>query len=225
MVGFSVEFLDHDIGWQLCFGDLLLWGSGLGCCRMHQALKHVLRLLGLLILRERIWAYGEGTCGGRVLGRSSLLDWGWTSSRCQHSTYGRFWCFAWQGHFENQRMWFSPQKSFGKIVDARVNSRVLIWGKYLLETVQRRGVITPLLWTLGAGTDCPERGVNHILERGNPRKWRYPSRKCDLPLSSGHSVPALTVQRRGVITPLLWTLLGTENIQICRFSKCSFLDF
>ena len=30
----------------------------------------------LLILRERIWAYGEGACVGRVLGRSSLLDWG-----------------------------------------------------------------------------------------------------------------------------------------------------
>ena len=46
-----------------------------------------------------------------------------------------------------------------------------------------------------------------------------------IPLSSGHSVPALTVQRRGVITPLLWTLSGTQNIQICRFSKYSFFDF
>ena len=62
--------LDHEIGWKQCFGDLLLWGSGLGCCRMHQTLKHFLRCLGTL--EESFCWYsgndGKGTCvGGRIL--------------------------------------------------------------------------------------------------------------------------------------------------------------
>ena len=72
--------LDHEIGWKQCFGDLfceeVVWDVA-GCTKLSK-LETSADFGGkfLLILRERIWAYGEGACVGRVLGRSSLLDWG-----------------------------------------------------------------------------------------------------------------------------------------------------
>ena len=77
------------------------------------------------------------------------------------------------------------------------------------RSVQRRGVITPLLWTVSAGTECPEES-----ERGNAIFVDYPSPKCGLPPSSGQSVPAPSVQRRGVITPLPWTVSSRYLLQI-----------
>ena len=80
MFGFSVEFWTMTLG-----GSNIL---GIFCCEEVVWLQVApnsqtgFETSGdfggkfLLILRERIWAYGEGACVGRVLGRSSLLDWG-----------------------------------------------------------------------------------------------------------------------------------------------------
>ena len=119
-------------------------------------------------------------------------------------------------------MWFCPQNSFREILGARVDSRLLIWNHYLLDTVQRRGVITPLLWTLGAGTGCPEEGGKRGVIRENCSPMPFLQLTPLIPLSSGHSVPALTVQRRGVITPLLWTLSGTKTSKSADFQNVPF---
>ena len=188
-----------------------------------------LRLLGTLesfarqdylILRERI--SDKESRGGSLYGTGfgKILNLGFGLNRLPVS--GGFLVVRAKRTFWNWQVWLCPQNSFRKILGARVNSRLLIRSQQQLDTVQRRGVITPLLWTLGAGTDCPEEGGKRGVSRQNCLPMPFLQITPLIPLSSGHSVPALTVQRRGVITPLLWTVSGTKTSKSADFQNVPF---